>query len=101
MVAQNFGSHLGHPLQGGAPSNAKIMMLNSTIGISTQAKNYDIPEENLSKDQPSISQPNGPLNIEKLDLDPFSHPPKGAPHQTFYNPDARASQHYNIVKALV
>jgi hypothetical protein len=53
------------------------MMLNSKIGLSTRAKNYEIPK--VPKDQPSTSQSSGPLNIEKLDLDHFPHPPKGAP----------------------
>lgn len=98
MVAQNTRAHLSHPLQGGAPYTANIMMLNSMIGISTQAKNYDITE--LPKDQPSTSHSNGPFNIEKLYLDLFPHPPKGGLHQIVYNPNSQASQHYSIVEDL-
>lgn len=74
------------------------MMLNSMIGLSTLAKNYYIPE--VPKDQPLTSQSNGPLNIEKNNLDPFPHPPNGEPHQTIYNPNSRASQHYSIIEYL-
>ena len=44
------------------------------------------------------SQSNGPLNIEKPIVEPFPHPTNGAPHQTIYNTNARAIQHYSIVK---
>lgn len=98
MVTQNPGGHLGEPPKGGDPSNTNIMMMNSMIGLSTPAKNYDIQE--VLKDQPSTSQSNGPPNIEKSDLDPFPFPPKGAPHHTIYNLNSWDSQHYIIVKYL-
>ena len=91
MVAQNPGGHPGHPPPWVAPLNANIMMLNSMIGISTCANNYDISE--VPKDKLSTSQSNEHLNIEKLILDPLPSPPKGAPHQTVYNPNASVSQH--------
>lgn len=72
MVSQNPGNHQGHPPQGGAPSNANIMMLNFMIGLFMRANNYDIPK--VPKDQPSTSQSNGPLNIEKPILGPFLTP---------------------------
>jgi hypothetical protein len=87
-----------HPPEGGAASNDNIMMLNSMIGLFTRVKNYDIYD--LPKDQPSTSQSNDPLNIEKAILEPFPQPPKGAPHWNFYNPNARAAQHYSIVEDL-
>ena len=74
------------------------MMLNSTIGLSTRVNNYDIL--NIPKYQPSTSQSNVSLNIDKLVLDPFPHPPKVAPCQTIYNPNAWVAQHYSIVEYL-
>ena len=100
MVTRNPRGYPGHPPQGDISANANIMMLNSMIGISMQAKNYDIPKVNLSKDQLSTSRSNAPLKIEKPDLDPLPHLPKGEPHQTTYNPNARATRHYSIVKDL-
>lgn len=62
------------------------------------AKNYNIPK--VPRDQLSASQTNGPINIEKLILDPFTCPPKGEAHWTIYYPNYRASQHYNIIEYL-
>ena len=76
------------------------MMLNSIIGTSTQAKNYGIPKGNFSKDQPSTFQSNGPPNIEKMELDPFPCPPKGAPCWIAYNQNSKVSYHYSIVEDL-
>lgn len=54
MIVLNPKGHLGHPPQEGPPSNANIMILNSMIGLSTQDKNYNIPE--VPKDITSTSQ---------------------------------------------
>lgn len=73
-VTQNLGPwhkrNLGHPSQGGASSNANILMLSSTMGLSTQVNNYDVTEVNLMKCPSSTSQSNGPLVVKKSALDP-------------------------------
>ena len=100
MVEKNLGGHLGNASQGGVPSNSNITMLNSMIGLSTWAKNYDIPKANLSKDQPSTSQSNGHINIDRPTLDLFPPHPKGETRRTIYNPNDRAIQHYSIIEYL-
>ena len=80
-----------------------------TINITTRSESYNKPEEKKiekpSPDKgPSIGSPasssNGPLTIEKPNLDMISHLPKSTLGKDIFNPNARAARFYNVVEDL-
>ena len=79
----------------------------NTISVTTQSKDYQNPQkrtiEKEATDTPSTSTPpsSGPLHIERPNNESVSQPPpKGVLQKLSYNPNAKASQHYNIIKNL-
>ena len=76
-------------------------MIDVVIVLSTRAKKY-VPSEGRSTldDNPSTSQPDWPLTIEKHAFELPSRPSKATIHQTMHNFNARATQHYSIVENL-
>jgi hypothetical protein len=72
-----------------------------SVAISTTTNNYDFLEGDfLPKDTPTSTPPNGPLTLERPSIVPILHPPKGFLHRIMHNPNAWATQHYNIVEYL-
>ena len=67
------------------------------LNIATQSQLYDKPEENKIKKPssdkaPSTGSPtsssNGPLTIEKPNLDMILHPPKSTLTKAIFNPNS-------------
>ena len=75
-----------------------------TINLTTRNQAYDKPAENKDentspKKAPStISLSNGPLTIEKPNLDLILCPPKSTLRNYVLNPNARTAQFYNVVE---
>ena len=85
------------------------MMSYETINLSTRSQSYDKvvqkKDENTSSDKfPSTSSPpslsNGPLVIEKPNLDLILRPPKATLRNSVFNPNAQDAQFYNVVEDL-
>ena len=77
------------------------MMSSETINIETRNQSYDKPKEKKiekpSPDKaPSIGSPtsssNGPIMIEKPNLDMSLRSPKSTLRKVVFNPNARAAQ---------
>ena len=84
-------------------------MSSDTINLTTRIQSYDKPEEKKierpSPDKtPSIGSPtsssNGPLMIEKPNIDMILHPPKSTLRKFVFNPNAQATQFYNVVEDI-
>ena len=84
-------------------------MSSDTIHLHTQSKNYDKPTDKnedhpSSGKAPSTSSPESssivPLSIEKPTLDMILCPPKSTLQKAVFNPNARATQFYNVVEYL-
>ena len=85
------------------------MMSSETISLTTHTQSYDKPEEKKNENPypdkyPPIGSPasssNGPLTIEKPNLDMILRPPKSTLRKSIFNPNARAAQFYNVVEEL-
>ena len=85
------------------------MMSSETVNFSTHSQSYDKPvekkDENPSSDKAlSTSSPpsssNGPLVIEKPNVDLILWPPKATLKKFVFNPNAWATQFYNVVEYL-
>ena len=82
------------------------MMSSETVNLNTISHSYDPPPENKPDDVPfekpsaSTPPPNNGLHIEKPIPKEIFHPPKGTLHKSIINPNARATQYYNIVQDL-
>ena len=85
------------------------MMSFETIRLNTRSQSYDKTVEkkdanpSFDKDPSTISPPsssNGPLVIEKTNIDLILRPPKATLRKSVFNPNARASQFYNVVEDL-
>ena len=80
------------------------------VNLTTRSQTYDKPvekkdERNSSKKVPSMnSSPpplsNGPLTIEKPNINLILHPPKSTIQKSVFNPNARVAQFYNVVEYL-
>jgi len=78
------------------------------IAIATRAKDYSPSKEKVDDTPPSLVQltptnspPNGPLHLERPNLDTvLCPPPRGVVRKSAFNPHARAAQNYNIVEYL-
>ena len=84
-------------------------MSSETINIATRSQSFDKPEEKKIEKpspnkSPSTSSPtsssNGPLIIEKPNLDMILCPPKSTLRKAVFNPNSRAAQFYNVVEDL-
>ena len=94
--------------QGTSSSTEEIRMMSSyTINLNTHSHSYDKPvekkDENHSSEKvPSTSFPlsssNGPLVIEKPNLDLILRPPKANLRKDVFNANAQAVQLYNVVE---
>ena len=85
------------------------MMSYETINLSTRSQSYDKvvekKDENTSSNKfpstsSSPSSSNGPLMIEKPNIDLILRPPKATLRKAILNPNARAIQFYNVVEYL-
>ena len=96
--------------QGNSSSSEEIRMMSSdTIILQTRIHIYDKPTEKKEDDSssgkaPSTSSPEssstGPLTIEKPNLDMVLHPSKSTLRKAVFNPNAQATQFYNVVEDL-
>ena len=82
------------------------MMSNETIHLNTRAHSYDPPPKKkpneVPANKPLASTPassNG-LHINKHMPNAIFHPPKSTLHKSVINPNAHATQYYNIVEYL-
>ena len=82
------------------------MMSSETVNLNTRAHSYEHPPEKKIDDIPSektsssTPPPNNGLHIEKPILEAIFLPPKGTLHKSIINPNACATQYYNIVEYL-
>ena len=81
------------------------MMSSKTVNLNTRSHNYDPPPKNKPDDVPSekpstSTPPNNGLHIEKSILEAIFLLPKGTLRKSIINPNARATQYYNIVEYL-
>ena len=83
-----------------SPSEEVRMMLSKTIILITHTQSYDKLEENKnenpSPDKPpstgsTTSSSNGPLTIEKPNLDMILRPPKSTLKKVIFNPNSQAT----------
>jgi len=85
-------------------------MCNETVSLTTRSKAYDvIPNSNTIgslKDKAPMYEPSffpppsSPLQIERPISDTILGPPKGTIRKAIFNPNAKATQNYNIVEGL-
>ena len=80
------------------------MMSSYTINLNTRSHSYDKPAEKKDEKVPSTSSSpcpsNGPVVIEKPNLDLILRPPKDTLRKAIFNPNARAAQFYNVIEYL-
>jgi hypothetical protein len=80
----------------------------NNVALTTRAKDYTPSKEKVDDLPPDLVQPsppnpptNGPLHIERPNLDTVIRPPpKGVVKKSAFNPHARAAQNYSIVEDL-
>jgi hypothetical protein len=76
-------------------------MIDTLIGLSTRAKNYDQLEGRpTTNDTPSNSQLDRSLTLEKPAFELPSRPSKETVRWTTHNFNTRVAQHYSIVEDL-
>ena len=75
-----------------------------TINLQTWSKNYDKPADKKEGHSSSGKAPESlstvPLSIEYPTLDMILRPPKSTLRKVVFNPDAWATQFYNVVEDL-
>ena len=85
------------------------MMSSDTISLQTRSYIYDKPadkkEDNSSSGKaPSTGSPESsstvPLTIKKPNLDMVLRPPKSTLKKVVFNPNAKATQFYDVVEDL-
>ena len=96
--------------QGTSGSREEIKMMSSdSINLNTHSHSYNKPIEKKdvnpsSKKVPSTSSPpslsNGPLVIDKPNLDLILRPPKTTLRKVVFNPNIWVAQFYNVVEYL-
>ena len=96
--------------QDNSTSSEEIRMMSSdTIHLQNWSQNYDKPadrneDHSSSRKSPSTSSPESsstvPLSIKKPTRDMILHPPKSTLRKGVFNPNARATQFYNVVEDL-
>lgn len=83
---------------------SQLFMINTPINVATTSKYYQTPTPTVRKEKEvtpssSILSSSGPLHIEWPNLDSAIQPPsRGVLRKSLYNPNTRATQHYNIVE---
>ena len=111
VLKNPFPSHqqlIDHQSLHGSPlSTDEVRMMSSeTVNLNTRSHSYDPHTEKksnevqLEKPSNSTPPPNNSLHIEKPILEEIFHPPKSTLHKSIINPNARATQYYNIVEDL-
>jgi hypothetical protein len=78
------------------------------VALTTREKDYTSSKEKVDDLPPALVQPspptpptNGPLHLERPNLDiVIRPPPKGVVKKSAFNPHARAAQNYSIVEDL-
>jgi hypothetical protein len=87
--------------QGAGPSHtdSTIYMMEADVSIQTQAKNYET-FRNEPKGKELMGTSANPLRIERPTSDLVLSPPKASIKHATHNPNARATQNYNIVEDL-
>ena len=93
---QQLVDHMSN--QGSSIPTEEIRMMSSkTVNLTTQSQSYDKPEEKRNEKPspdkaPSTGSPtsssNGPLTIEKPNLDMILCPPKSTLRKVFFNPNS-------------
>ena len=82
------------------------MMSLNTINLTTQSQSYDkLEEKKIEKTSPDkapstgspTSLSNGPLMIEKPNIDMILRLPKSTLRKVVFNPNAQAVHFYNVV----
>ena len=82
------------------------MMSSEMVNLNTRSHSYDPPPKRKPDDVPSekpsssTPPPNNGIHIEKPIPEAIFCPPKGTLHKSIINPNAHATQHYNIVEDL-
>ena len=82
------------------------MMSSETVNLNTRSHSYDCPLEKKPDDVPSkkplasTPPPNNGIHTERPIPEAIFHPPKGTLCKSIINPNARATQYYNIVEDL-
>ena len=97
--------------QGTSNSNEEIRMTSAeNFKLTTRSQRYEKTVQ--KKDEGTYSEKvhstnssppllsNGPLTVEKPNLDLIFHPPKSTIQKYVFNPNARAAQVYNFVEYL-
>jgi hypothetical protein len=81
--------------------------MKNNVALTTRAKDYTLSKEKVDDLPPDFVQPsppnppgNGPLHLERPNLDTVLRPPKGVVKKSTFNPHARAAQNYSIVEDL-
>ena len=99
-----------HPPQGGnhsastqgvGPSHTDptIYMMEADVSIQTWAKNYET-SKNEPKDKELMGTSTNPLQIKRTTSYLVLRPPKASIKHTTHNPNAKATQNYNIIEDL-
>jgi hypothetical protein len=78
------------------------------VALTTRAKDYTLSKEKVDDLPPDLVQPsplnpptNGPLHLERSNLDTVIRPPpKGVVKKSAFNPHVRVAQNYSIVEDL-
>ena len=82
------------------------MIYSEMVNLNTRSHSYDPPPKNkydevtLEKPSASTPPPSNGIHIEKPIPEAIFHPPKGTLHKSIINPNAHATQYYNIVEDL-
>jgi hypothetical protein len=81
--------------------------MKNNVALTTRAKDYTPSKEKVDDSPPDLVQPsppnppgNGPLHLERPNLDIVLRPLKGVVKKSAFNPHARAAQNYSIVEDL-
>ena len=97
--------------QGTSNSIEEIRVMSmETVSLTTHSQTYDKPAEKKDESASSEKVPstgssppppsNGPLTIEKPNLELILRPPKSTLQKSVFNPNSQATQLYNVVKDL-
>ena len=91
--------------QSSASSGSQVFMVSTPINVATRSKYYQTFAPIAGKEKeatPSSSAlSSSPLHIEHPNPDSTIRPPsRGVLRKSFYNPNARATQHCNIAEDL-
>jgi hypothetical protein len=111
LVAKNHvppqGGNVGHSYHEHTSTSASKVYMFKTVNVITRENTYDTPLGDHANgntiNQPSTSTPppsSNPLNIENPISDLVLRSPKSAIRKATFNPNACATQNYNIIEDL-